>query len=64
LCGTESFHLTFGGIDVCTFGHVDEDVRKVRGLAEGGETSTQTINNQLKVAAAMAMETVTMMQGR
>jgi hypothetical protein len=41
LCGTESFHVTFGCVDVCTVGHVDVDVRKVRGLAEGGETSTR-----------------------
>jgi hypothetical protein len=35
-------HITFGCVDVHTFGHVDVDVRKVRGLAEGGETSTHS----------------------
>ena len=39
LCVTESFHVTFGQVDV----PLGMNLRKVRGPAEGGETST-TIN--------------------
>jgi hypothetical protein len=42
LCGTESFHVTFGCVDVHTFRQVDVDVGKVCGLAERGETLTHS----------------------